>query len=163
MLARAARPAARRAALGPLRRVAGSQRAMAAGFTPPKYHTDFAPDLVVEGIPDDPLSQPKVYEKEIWDNPDMLLPERMELWYDDGSAEPEFYYDHEWPVTNGEAVRDLAIAFALVLGGIGTFATMFGERMRPVDPYQNSWPFDLKREHGLPEGDDDDEEEEDDE
>uniref|UniRef100_A0A7S3X1C2 Uncharacterized protein n=1 Tax=Emiliania huxleyi TaxID=2903 RepID=A0A7S3X1C2_EMIHU len=119
MLARAARPAARRAALGPLRRVAGSQRAMAAGFTPPKYHTDFAPDLVVEGIPDDPLSQPKVYEKEIWDNPDMLLPERMELWYDDGSAEPEFYYDHEWPVTNGEAVRDLAIAFTLVLGGIG--------------------------------------------
>merc|ERR1711965_920066 len=61
MLARAARaPAARRAALGPVRRVAGSQRAMAAGFTPPKYHTDFAPDLVVEGIPDDPLSQPKV-------------------------------------------------------------------------------------------------------
>ena len=88
---------------------------MAAGFTPPKYHTDFAPDLVVEGIPDDPLSQPKVatpsmpahapgrrclcaaralgrrrrvrparahalparapqvYEKEIWDNPDMLV------------------------------------------------------------------------------------------
>ncbi|EOD33793.1 hypothetical protein EMIHUDRAFT_363787 [Emiliania huxleyi CCMP1516] len=125
MLARAARPAARRAALGPLRRVAGSQRAMAAGFTPPKYHTDFAPDLVVEGIPDDPLSQPKVYEKEIWDNPDMLLR---------GCEGPR------------HCLRSR------------TFATMFGERMRPVDP-----PFDLKREHGLPEGDDDDEEEEDDE
>eukprot|EP00962_Isochrysis_galbana_P029296 scaffold9342_cov126-Isochrysis_galbana.AAC.12 len=62
-----------RAAVPRAARLTGTQRAMAGGFDPPRYKRDFSPDLVVEGIPDDPMSQPKIYEKDIWKNPDQLV------------------------------------------------------------------------------------------
>jgi hypothetical protein len=65
-----------RAALPRATRLAGAHRAMAGGFDPPRYKRDFSPDLVVEGIPDDPMSQPKIYEKDIWKNPDLLVRSR---------------------------------------------------------------------------------------
>jgi hypothetical protein len=67
-----------RAAFPGAARLAGAQRAMAGGFDPPRYKRDFSPDLVVEGIADDPMSQPKVYEKDIWKNPESLVREHAE-------------------------------------------------------------------------------------
>jgi len=99
----------------------------------------------------------------VWANPDMLLPEKAHLWWDDGTAVPEWYVDRTWPVSNGRAVSELALALLVILGGGGLVANVIGENLRPVAPRQECMPFDLRREHGFPDADEEEEEEEDDE
>eukprot|EP00308_Calcidiscus_leptoporus_P023865 CAMPEP_0119352192 /NCGR_PEP_ID=MMETSP1334-20130426/1508_1 /TAXON_ID=127549 /ORGANISM="Calcidiscus leptoporus, Strain RCC1130" /LENGTH=167 /DNA_ID=CAMNT_0007365183 /DNA_START=31 /DNA_END=534 /DNA_ORIENTATION=+ len=124
------------------------------------------PELVLEeertGLPP---GLPIARESEVWANPEMLLPEKAHLWWDDGTAEPEWYVDRTWPVSDGRAVRELALMLTFLLGGGGLLATFIGDKLRPAAPRQECMPYDLRREHGFPdaaEGGEEEEEEDDD-
>jgi hypothetical protein len=60
------------------------------------------------------------------------LPERHELWYDDGTAEPEFYYDRDWLQSNGTAALELLAMFSAIFGTVGVFAYLVDDKFRPV-------------------------------
>mgnify|MGYP003686202349 CR=1 FL=1 len=60
------------------------------------------------------------------------LPERHELWYDDGTAEPEFYYDRDWLQSNGQAALELVGALGFIFGTVGAFAYYIDDGFRPV-------------------------------
>ena len=69
-------------------------------YNPPprgKHEDPLAPNLVMEeektGLA---AGLPLVRDRDVWANPDALLPERHELWWDDGTAEPEWYIDRDF-------------------------------------------------------------------
>jgi len=111
------------------------------------------PDLVAEeaktGLP---AGMPMVRESEVWDNPNMLLPERHELWWDDGTAEPEWFVDRSWPVSTSTAAIQLFGALTLVIGTGMTWAYYVNlPRMcgfAPADRWKHM-PFDLSQEYGV--------------
>jgi len=102
-----------------------------------------------------PAGLPQVRDTELIKkgNEDILLAERAELWWDDGTAEPEWFVDRgsagganggsPWVISDAGAVSQLfgAIGFSLVFFGTG--AVILGDRYRPA---AKRW------EHGYPEG-----------
>jgi len=60
------------------------------------------------------------------------LPERTELWYDDGVAEPEYYYNRDFIVTNTQAAAQLFGAFAFLASTIGLFCYLVDDSFRNV-------------------------------
>ena len=73
-----------------------------------------------------------VTDKEIWKQPEMLLPERAELWYDDGTAVPEFYIDNEFPVSDSRALAECASAIAVIVCGGLALGYLLGDRLNPT-------------------------------
>lgn len=67
------------------------------------------------------------------------LPERHELWYDDGTAEPEFYYDRDWLQSNGTAALELLGMFSFIFGTVGVFAYVVDDGFRPVRARHWKW------------------------
>jgi len=124
------------------------------------------PNLVLEeDVTKLPPGMPRVIEEDIWVNQNQLLPERHELWYDDGVAQPEFYAGEKGSPTyymnTKTAAFELAAALTVIVGGGYALASLLGDRHKHVIHWRETIPFDLRREHGLPEiGDGEEEEEE---
>jgi len=111
---------------------------------------DLFPDLVAEEAKTGmPAGLPMVREKDIWANPDMLLPERHELWWDDGTAEPEWFVDRTWPVSNAAAVIQCLGGLAIVIGTASLWAVMLGDNLKQASPRWEHMPFDLSQEFGV--------------
>merc|ERR1719203_958277 len=134
-------------------------QAMSTGHNVPgtfDYEEAPLPTLVLEEeVTKLPPGHPKTYSEEVWSNPNMLLPERQELWYDDGTAEPEFFAGEKgrpnYDVDMKTAAFELAMAFTVVLGGGYSLALLLDDRHRHVVPWKETLPFDLRREYGLKE------------
>jgi len=110
---------------------------------------DLFPDLVLEEEKTgQPAGWPNVSDAEIGKNPEMLLPERAELWWDDGTAVPEWFVDRTWPVTNTAAVVQLLCALTGILSITGVLAYSMGELSKAA-PKHKHMPFDLSREYGV--------------
>ncbi len=60
------------------------------------------------------------------------MPERTELFYDDGVAQPEFYYDRDWPLSTGRACAELAGVLSFIFFTFGGIAYVIGDSYRPV-------------------------------
>ena len=108
------------------------------------------PDLVAEeektGLP---AGLPGVSDAEVWANPEMLLPERSELWWDDGTAQPEWFVDRNWPVSTPTAALQLFTVLFGILGGGLAYGYMLGDNIRAAAPrWEHSIPYDMKREFG---------------
>jgi len=109
------------------------------------------PDMVAEeektGIP---AGLPMVSDAEVWANQDMLVPERWELWWDDGTAAPEWFVDRKWPVSTGTAFMECFGALAFVLGfGYIYGQYILGDSLRFAAPrWEHGIPYDMKREFG---------------
>lgn len=98
------------------------------------------------------------------------LAERAELWWDDGTAEPEWFVDRgssggadggrPWAVSNEEAVMQLS-GFLLFLGTfIGGAAYLMGEALRPAAKrWEYGYPVDMRAQFGLPTASGEDEDE----
>lgn len=92
------------------------------------------------------LSQglPMVRESEVYANPNMLLPERHELWWDDGCAEPEWFIDRgsaggadggrPWALPTSTAASHLAIAFGSIAFFFGGGAWLLNDNLRSAVP-----------------------------
>ena len=88
------------------------------------------------------------------------LPERAELWWDDGVAVPDWYIDREcWPFETSTAVLHLAIALGVIFGGVGGACYLVGDMNRPMVRRDEALPFDLKREYGEERGEDEEDDE----
>ena len=78
----------------------------------------------------------------------LQLPERHELWWDDGTAEPEWYVDRFGPAhtENSRCVIELLSMFTLVLGGVGGLAVLSGADLhkRAAPRVEHGWPVDLE-------------------
>jgi len=123
-------------------------------------HEQKQQELVLEEeITGQPPGHPMIIEAEIAKNPNQLLPERYELWWDDGEAVPESYVDRTWPVSTSRAAAELASAFLFVGGGVLSLAYMVGDRLKPCAPRGLSLP-DLTVELGSIKGPDDVDEDE---
>lgn len=105
-----------------------------------------------------PMGLPMPRDPEIWasheagEANDILLPERAELWWDDGTAEPEWFVDRGsagganggrgWAVSNSEAVGQLLTMFGTIAVFIGGGAYLLNNNLQVA---ANRW------DHGLPE------------
>lgn len=95
-------------------------------------HEQKQQDLVLEEeITGQPPGYPVINEADIAKNPDQLLPERYELWWDDGEAVPESYVDRKWPVSTSRAAAELASAFIFIGGGVFALSYMVGDSLKP--------------------------------
>ena len=77
----------------------------------------------------------------------LQLPERHELWWDDGTAEPEWYVDRhvDNPVSNQTAVLQLLSMFTFLGVGVGGVAYMMGDRLNPAASRgEYGFPTDMK-------------------
>ena len=74
------------------------------------------------------------------------MPERHELWWDDGTAEPEWYVDrdHPRPIATADAAKETLGMLALVLGGVGGLAILAGADLhkRSASRADYGWPVD---------------------
>lgn len=108
-----------------------------------------------------PPGLPMKRDSEIWaqDGPNQLIAERAELWWDDGTAEPEWFVDRgsaggadggrPWVVSNAEAVGQLLGMFS-ILGGVMVVAYALNERLRPAAPkWVHGYPVDMHEQFGL--------------
>jgi len=116
---------------------------------------------------------PRVKEAELWKAggkyDEMLLPERAELWWDDGTAEPEWFVDRGsaggadggrgWALSNGAATAQLAGALAFIGIFIGGTGYLLGDALRPAAPrWEYGYPVDMRAQFGLPTGGGEDDE-----
>jgi len=70
------------------------------------------------------------------------LPERHELFWDDGTAEPEWYVDRTWPVSNGQAAKELLTVLFVLIFGVGGLAAAVGDSGRTAVPRSEyGWPI----------------------
>ena len=100
------------------------------------------------------------------------LAERSELWWDDGTAVPEWFVDRKWPQGLGQAAMELGTVLLIVVGGGLTYGYMLNDKLRVAAPrWEHGIPYgQMKREFGHKyaqygisakyEDDDDEEEEE---
>jgi len=103
-------------------------------------------------------------DSEIWANPNdpnQLIAERAEMWWDDGSAEPEWFVDRgssggadggrPWAQSNLGAVAQLGGMFALLTGVFGLAYVTFGDgKLRPAAPtWVHSYPVDMHKQFGM--------------
>ncbi len=82
--------------------------------------------------------------------PETQISEHSDLFYDDGVAEPEYYFDNKWTQSNGEAAAQLFTALTVSLGGVFTLAyvlTLISPR--PIAPWQEHCIPDLRVDYGL--------------
>ena len=101
-------------------------------FPPPrgKHEDPLEPNLVMEeektGLA---AGLPMVRDRDVWANPDALLPERHELWWDDGTAEPEWYIDRDFPRQMSVPLMSAQLLgmFSVLLVGVGGLAVLMGE------------------------------------
>ncbi|KAG8469406.1 hypothetical protein KFE25_005861 [Diacronema lutheri] len=69
-------------------------------------------------------------ERQIWEQPHKLLPERQDLIWDDGVAKPEWYIDRDcWSVSNGQAATRLFGMIFFGLGGMIVFWRAFYDKL----------------------------------
>ena len=124
------RVAARGLRAPPLELAAGAFRSRCSAFEgrPPVHPTLVLEESVTGLEPGFPM----VTDKEIWKQPEMLLPERAELWYDDGTAVPEFYIDNEFPVSDSRALAECASAIAVIVCGGLALGYLLGDRLNPT-------------------------------
>ena len=87
------------------------------------------------------------------------LAERAELFWDDGTAEPEWFVDRgspgganggrPWAVSNGEAVMQLGGMFG-ILGGVMLLCYAIDDSFRPAAPsWIHGYPVDMHKQFGL--------------
>ena len=114
----------------PPRELAGAFRSRCSAFEgrPPVHPTLVLEESVTGLEPGFPM----VTDKEIWKQPEMLLPERAELWYDDGTAVPEFYIDNDFPVSDSRALAECASAIAVIVCGGLALGYLLGDRLNPT-------------------------------
>lgn len=107
---------------------------------------------------------PMTPEAETWANPDKLLPERLELWWDDGTAHPEWFVDHEWPVSTATAAAQAGGALLFIFTFVGGGAWLLGDGLRPAAKrWDHGFPTDMRAQYGMAstsEGEDEDEDDE---
>ena len=119
-------------------------------YNPPprgKHEDPLAPNLVMEeektGLA---AGLPLVRDRDVWANPDALLPERHELWWDDGTAEPEWYIDRDFarPMSVPLMSAQLLGMFSLLFFGVGGLAVYLGEdnHKRAASRAEFGWPVD---------------------
>ena len=74
------------------------------------------------------------------------LPERHELWWDDGTAEPEWYVDRDFPrpITPAMASAQLVGMLSFLLFGVGGVAFVLGDDLhrRAAPRAEFGWPVD---------------------
>uniref|UniRef100_A0A7S1HQX1 Uncharacterized protein n=1 Tax=Phaeocystis cordata TaxID=118079 RepID=A0A7S1HQX1_9EUKA len=130
----------------------GVRRMTGTPVVPPpmgKAEDPLLPNLVIEEAASGlDAGLPMKYDRDIWANPEELLPERHELWWDDGTAEPEWYVDRFGPAhtENSRCVIELLSMFTLVLGGVGGLAVLSGADLhkRAAPRVEHGWPVDLE-------------------
>ena len=101
-------------------------------FPPPmgKHDDPLEPNLVLEesatGLD---AGLPMVRDRDVWADPEALLPERHELWWDDGTAEPEWYIDRTFPAPRSvpQMSAELGGMLAFLIFGVGGFAMLLGD------------------------------------
>jgi len=113
---------------------------------------DQFPDLVAEEAKTgEAMGLPAIRESQLWNGEVTLMPERNELWWDDGTAEPEWFVDRNWPVSLSTAAMQLFGAFAVIFTVGFTYANLLAPRQQ-VAPRWQHLPFDMSREFGGCEG-----------
>ena len=75
---------------------------------------------------------PTISEKEIWENPNTVLPERHELFWDDGHCSPRVVRRSRAHVTTGTAVARLTGVLGFLLIGVGGVAVWVGDSWMQV-------------------------------
>lgn len=99
------------------------------------------------------------------------LAERAELWWDDGTAEPEWFVDRgspgganggrSWALSSGAAVAQLGGMLAFIGVVVGGGGYLLGENLRPAAKrWEHGYPVDMRGQFGLPAQGDADEDEE---
>ena len=89
------------------------------------------------------------------------LAERAELWWDDGTAEPEWFVDRgsaggadggrPWSLSTGAALAQLAGALTFIGVFIGGTGYLLGDSLRPAAPrWEHGYPTDMRAQFGLP-------------
>ena len=79
------------------------------------------------------------------------LPEQADLWYDDGTAEPEYFLDDQWPTENKTALLQTICA---LVGTVGTGLAVAHFVMpvifpRPVARWEEYGVPDLRKDYGM--------------
>ena len=98
------------------------------------------------------------------------MAERAELWWDDGTAEPEWFVDRgsagganggrPWALSNSHAASQLASMFLGIAVFVGGGAYLLGDAAKPAAPrWKYGFPQDMRAQFGLPTGDAEDEDE----
>mmetsp|Transcript_7015 Transcript_7015/g.14702 ORF Transcript_7015/g.14702 Transcript_7015/m.14702 type:complete len:107 (+) Transcript_7015:184-504(+) len=73
----------------------------------------------------------------------------IELWWDDGVAEPEYIVDVDPKINTYAAFAQLVGMISLVAGVATTYAWMIGDFFVTAAPRRDHMPFDLTREYGT--------------
>ncbi|KOO20862.1 hypothetical protein Ctob_000116 [Chrysochromulina tobinii] len=110
-----------------------------------------------------PVGLPQIKEAELWKEgaEGTLLAERAELWWDDGTAEPEWFVDRgsaggadggrPWSLSTGAALAQLAGALTFIGVFIGGTGYLLGDTLRPAAPrWEHGYPSDMRAQFGLP-------------
>ena len=88
------------------------------------------------------------------------LAERAELWWDDGTAEPEWFVDRgsagganggrSWAMSNGGAAAQLFGMLGFIAVFVGGTAYLIGDSTRPAAPrWDHGYPQDMREQFGL--------------
>ena len=88
------------------------------------------------------------------------LAERAELWWDDGTAEPEWFVDRgspggadggrPWSLPVGDALGQLTGVLAFIGIFVGGAAYLLGDKMRPAaNRWDHGYPQDMRAQFGL--------------
>jgi len=121
-----------------------------------------------------PVGLPQIREAELWKEgaEGTLLAERAELWWDDGTAEPEWFVDRgssggsnggrPWAVSNDAAVGQLFGMLFFIATVVGGSSYLLGDGLRPAAKRcEHGYPVDMRAQFGLPaDGEEEEEEEE---
>jgi len=128
----------------------------------PYMHADMVLEEEKTGFP---AGLPFKRDREIWANPNdpnQLIAERAEMWWDDGTAEPEWFVDRgsaggadggrPWAQSTKEAAMQLGVMFGF-LGCVMGGAMLVGDKLRwkfaGPGPWVHSYPVDMHKQFGL--------------
>ena len=123
------------------------------------------PDHVLEEAKTGTPGLPLIRDEELWKegNEEMLMAERAELWWDDGTAEPEWFVDRgsaggvsggrPWVTSTNSAVAQLAGVLLSIFTIVGGGAYLLGDALRPAARrHDHGFPQDMHAQFGLPTG-----------
>lgn len=97
-----------------------------------------------------PPGFPVTRDAEVLADSSILAPERWEFWYDDGTAEPEWVVDRNWPYSTATAAMQTATVLAVILGTFLSLGTIIGPKVQRVaHRHEAGMPFEMTQEYGY--------------
>jgi len=124
---------------------------------------DLFPDHVLEEEKTGTPGLPLIRDEELWKpgNEEMLMAERAEWWWDDGTAEPEWFVDRgssggvnggrPWVTPTNEAAATLVGVLLSIGVFVGGGAYLLGDALRPAARrHEHGFPQDMRAQFGLP-------------